>query len=37
MSRVSVIGAAGKVGKRLVSLLVSNGHDVTALHRQRVD
>jgi len=34
MSRIFVIGAAGKVGKRLVSLLVSNGHDVAALHRQ---
>ncbi len=34
MSRIFVIGAAGKVGKRLVSLLVSNGRDVAALHRQ---
>lgn len=35
MSRVFVIGAAGKVGKRLVNNLRSSGHDVAALHRQQ--
>ncbi|MCF5706394.1 NAD(P)H-binding protein [Pseudomonas syringae] len=34
MSRVFVIGAAGKVGRRLVNNLRSNGHDVAALYRQ---
>ena len=35
MSRVFVIGAAGKVGKRLINNLRSHGHDVAALHRQQ--
>lgn len=35
MSRIFVIGAAGKVGKRLVIQLRRSGHDVAALHRQQ--
>jgi uncharacterized protein YbjT (DUF2867 family) len=35
MSRVFIIGAAGKVGKRLVNTLCSSGHDVAALHRRQ--
>jgi len=34
MSNVFVIGAAGKVGKRLVKMLSGNGHKVIALHRK---
>ncbi|MCD5997307.1 SDR family oxidoreductase [Pseudomonas sp. CDFA 602] len=34
MSNVFVIGAAGKVGKRLVKILSGNGHKVIALHRK---
>ncbi|KAA8715933.1 NAD(P)H-binding protein [Pseudomonas cannabina] len=34
MSRVFVIGAAGKVGLRLIKNLGDNGHEVIALHRK---
>ncbi len=34
MSRVFIVGAAGKVGKRLVKILGTVGHDVVALHRK---
>lgn len=33
MSKVFIIGAAGKVGRRLVKQLVGRGHQATALHR----
>jgi uncharacterized protein YbjT (DUF2867 family) len=33
MSRVFVVGAAGKVGRRLVKRLADTGHSVVALHR----
>lgn len=33
MSRVFVIGAAGKVGRRLVHQLAERGHDALAMHR----
>ncbi|MFP3516549.1 SDR family oxidoreductase [Pseudomonas sp. SIMBA_077] len=35
MSEIFVIGAAGKVGKRLVNNLRRSGHNVAALHRQQ--
>jgi uncharacterized protein YbjT (DUF2867 family) len=35
MSRVFVIGAAGKVGTRLVNSLRRSAHNVVALHRQQ--
>ena len=35
MFRVFIIGAAGKVGKRLVNNLRRSGHDVAALHRKQ--
>jgi uncharacterized protein YbjT (DUF2867 family) len=34
MSRVFIIGAAGKVGRRLCRQLLERGHQVTALHRK---
>ncbi|KAA8697575.1 SDR family oxidoreductase [Pseudomonas caricapapayae] len=34
MSKVFVIGAAGKVGQRLVKNLADSGHEVIALHRK---
>ncbi|MCF5225841.1 MULTISPECIES: NAD(P)H-binding protein [Pseudomonas syringae group] len=34
MSRVFVIGAAGKVGQRLIKKLGDGGHEVIALHRK---
>ncbi|MEP7008197.1 MAG: SDR family oxidoreductase [Sphingomonas bacterium] len=34
MAKVFIVGAAGKVGARLVKLLASNGHQVRALHRK---
>ncbi|KPW96129.1 Oxidoreductase ylbE [Pseudomonas syringae pv. castaneae] len=34
MSKVFVIGAAGKIGRRLVKNLADNGHEVLALHRK---
>lgn len=34
MTQVFVIGAAGKVGQRLVQTLSGNGHQVVALHRK---
>ncbi|UCJ14774.1 SDR family oxidoreductase [Pseudomonas sp. MM211] len=34
MSRVFIVGAAGKVGKRLVKRLGTVGHEVIALHRK---
>ncbi len=34
MSNVFVIGAAGKVGQRLIKILSDNGHGVVALHRK---
>lgn len=33
MSKVFIIGAAGKVGRRLVKQLVGRGHEAIALHR----
>ena len=33
MSKVFIIGAAGKVGRRLVKQLVGRGHETIALHR----
>lgn len=33
MSKVFIIGAAGKVGRRLVKKLIGRGHEVIALHR----
>jgi len=33
MSRVFIIGAAGKVGRRLAHQLVERGHQTVALHR----
>lgn len=33
MSKVFIIGAAGKVGRRLVQLLARRGHEAIALHR----
>lgn len=35
MSQIFIIGAAGKVGKRLVNNLRRSGHNVAALHRQQ--
>jgi uncharacterized protein YbjT (DUF2867 family) len=34
MSKVFIIGAAGKVGRRLCRQLLERGHQVTALHRK---
>jgi len=34
MSKVFVIGAAGKVGQRLLKNLGGGGHEVIALHRK---
>lgn len=33
MSRIFVIGAAGKVGRRLIGQLADRGHEVCAMHR----
>ncbi len=33
MSKVFIIGAAGKVGRRLVKQLVGRGHEAIAQHR----
>ena len=33
MSKAFIIGAAGKVGRRLVKQLVGRGHEAIALHR----
>ncbi|EPM44499.1 SDR family oxidoreductase [Pseudomonas syringae] len=35
MSRIFVIGAAGKVGQRLIKNLGDSGHEVVALHRKQ--
>ncbi|WP_122379575.1 NAD(P)H-binding protein, partial [Pseudomonas syringae group genomosp. 3] len=35
MSRIFVIGAAGKVGQRLIKNLGDSGHEVIALHRKQ--
>ena len=34
MAKVFIIGAAGKVGSRLATLLAAGGHTVLALHRK---